>query len=69
MFVLVDVSGTGFSAKRFAEELLAKERVAVIAGDAFGASVADMVRVGLTQPEERIREACDRIRRFVAATR
>ena len=69
MFVLVDVSGTGFSSRKFAEDLLVQERVAVIAGDAFGDSVADMVRMGLTQPEERIREACDRIRRFVATTR
>lgn len=64
MFVLVDVSGTGLDAQRFAAELLAQEKVAVIAGDAFGASVADMVRIGLTQSEERIAEACRRIHCF-----
>jgi arginine:pyruvate transaminase len=69
MFVLVDVSGTGLSSRRFAEELLTQEKVAVISGDAFGASVADTVRVGLTQPEERIREACRRIRCFVTRPR
>lgn len=66
MFVLVDVSATGMTSRRFAEELLVHEKVAVISGDAFGASVADTVRVGLTQQEELIREACRRVRRFLA---
>jgi len=61
MFVLVDVSGTGLAAGEFANRLLDEAGVAVVPGEAFGASVADCVRVGLTQPVARLREACARM--------
>ncbi len=61
MFVLVDVSATGLAGGAFANRLLDEAGVAVVPGDAFGASVADCVRVGLTQPVDRLRDACARI--------
>ena len=65
MFVLVDVSRSGLAAQDFAGKLLDEEGVAVVPGDAFGSSVAASVRAALNQPEERLIEACRRIRRFV----
>ena len=65
MFVLVDVSKSGLAARDFARKLLDEEGVAVVPGNAFGSSVAGSVRVALNQPEERLIEACRRIRRFV----
>jgi arginine:pyruvate transaminase len=65
MFVLVDVSGSGLAAQTFANELLSEEGVAVVPGDAFGSSVAGSVRIALNQPEDRLVEACRRMRRFL----
>ena len=62
MFVLVDVSATGLSGTAFATRLLDEAQVAVVPGAAFGESVADCVRLGLTVPDTRLREACGRIR-------
>jgi arginine:pyruvate transaminase len=64
MFVLVDISRTGLGANEFAHRLLDEAGVAVVPGHAFGESVADCVRLGLTQPVERLREACARIARW-----
>ena len=65
MFVLVDVSATGLDGQAFAEHLLEEAGVAVVPGGAFGASVRDCVRLGLTQPAPRLREACARIAGWV----
>lgn len=61
MFVLASVEELGMRSPEFAQQLLAQEKVAVIAGTAFGASVADTVRIGLTLPEQRLLEAARRI--------
>jgi arginine:pyruvate transaminase len=66
MFVLVDISRTGLAADEFANRLLDEAAVAVVPGHAFGDSVADCVRLGLTQPVQRLREACDRMARWLA---
>ena len=65
MFVLADISRTGLAADEFANRLLDEAAVAVVPGHAFGASVADCVRLGLTQPVARLREACARIERWL----
>ncbi len=65
MFLLADVSATGRRGDRFAAELLDATGVAVVPGDAFGASVGDCVRIGLTQPVARLREACTRMRAWL----
>jgi arginine:pyruvate transaminase len=69
MFVLLDVRGTGLSAADFALRLLAAERVAVLPCDSFGPSAEGHLRIALSAPEPRLREAGERIVRFAAAQR
>lgn len=66
MFVLADIARTGLEADEFANRLLDEAAVAVVPGQAFGESVADCVRFGLTQPVERLHEACRRIAHWLA---
>jgi arginine:pyruvate transaminase len=67
MFVLADIGATGLGAETFAARLLEEAGVAVVPGLAFGRSVADCVRLGLTQPADRLAEAGSRIRGWLAA--
>jgi arginine:pyruvate transaminase len=65
MFVLLDIRGTGFGALEFAQRLLDRERVAVLACDGFGPSAAGHLRIALSAPAARLKEAGRRIVRFV----
>jgi len=67
MFVLLDIRGTGLEAGDFAGRLLVRERVAVLPCDGFGPSAAGHLRIALSAPEPRLREAGDRIVRFARA--
>jgi len=67
MFVLLDIRGTGLEAGDFARLLLARERVAVLPCDGFGPSAAGHLRIALSAPEPRLREAGERIVRFARA--
>ena len=67
MFVLLDVRGTGLEAGDFADRLLAREGVAVLPCDGFGASAAGHLRIALSAPEPRLRQAGERIVRFARA--
>jgi arginine:pyruvate transaminase len=69
MFMLVDVRETGLSGHDFMIELYASEGVSVIDGGAFGADTRGFVRVCFATDEPVLREACARIRRFVASLR
>jgi arginine:pyruvate transaminase len=64
MFVLLDIRGTGMAARPFASALLEREDVAVLPCDAFGPSAAGHLRISLTEPDQRLAEACHRIVRF-----
>ena len=64
MFVLLDIRGTGLGAADFARRLLDGERVAVLPCDGFGPSAAGHLRIALSAPEARLRDAADRILRF-----
>jgi arginine:pyruvate transaminase len=64
MFVLLDIRGTGLGAADFARRLLDSERVAVLPCDGFGPSAAGHLRIALSAPEARLRDAADRILRF-----
>ncbi len=61
MFGLVDVRATGLSGEAFARGLLERRGVAVMPGESFGTALAGWLRLSLTQPDEMIAEACDRI--------
>ncbi|MES2142869.1 MAG: pyridoxal phosphate-dependent aminotransferase [Pseudomonadota bacterium] len=66
MFSLVDIRATGLSGRDFALGLLDTERVAVMPGESFGASLAGWVRLALTQPDDMTAEAAVRIARHAA---
>jgi arginine:pyruvate transaminase len=67
MFVLFDVRGTGLGAAEFARLLLEREGVAVLPCDGFGPSAAGHLRIALSAPEARLRDAGERIVRFARA--
>jgi len=64
MFVLLDVRGTGLGAMEFARRLLDSERVAILPCDGFGPSAAGHLRIALSAPDPRLRDAANRILRF-----
>jgi arginine:pyruvate transaminase len=64
MFVLLDVRGTGLGAADFARRMLDSERVAVLPCDGFGPSAAGHLRIALSAPEGRLRDAAGRILHF-----
>ncbi|MBI3913305.1 MAG: aminotransferase class I/II-fold pyridoxal phosphate-dependent enzyme, partial [Chloroflexi bacterium] len=64
-YAFPDVRPTGLSSEDFAEKLLTEEHVAVIPGDAFGASGAGFVRACYATSMGQIEEALTRIERFV----
>ncbi|NBE07838.1 pyridoxal phosphate-dependent aminotransferase [Paragemmobacter ruber] len=69
MFALLDIRATGLSGDAFARALLAQSKVAVMPGESFGTALAGWVRLSLTQPDDRVQEACTRIRAFAATQR
>ncbi len=64
MFILLDIRGTGMAAQPFARALLESENVAVLPCDAFGPSAAGHLRISLTEPDQRLAEAGNRIVHF-----
>jgi arginine:pyruvate transaminase len=67
MFMLVDVQGTGLSGREFMTQLYQAEKVSVIDGGAFGRETRGFVRVCFAADAALLRDACERIRRFVQA--
>jgi arginine:pyruvate transaminase len=61
MFALVDIRATGLTGTDFALGLLDRARVAVMPGESFGQGLAGWIRLSLTQPDELVVEAADRI--------
>lgn len=66
MFVMVDIRETGLSAQAFADRLLDREGVSVLAGEAFGPSAAGHIRLGLVVDTQALETACRRIARCAA---
>ena len=64
-YVFPDISGTGLSGAEFADRLLAEAGVCALAGTAFGKVGRDHVRISYANSRENLREALDRIGRFV----
>ncbi len=61
MFSLVDVRSVCASGEVFARRLLDEKSVAVMPGESFGTALQGWIRLSLTQPDEIIATACDRI--------
>jgi len=64
-YAFPSIAASGLNDEAFAEALLEEERVAVIPGNAFGADGA-FVRCSYATAYEKIEEALERIRRFMA---
>ena len=60
------IKSTGMSSDDFCSELLMKEKVAVVPGNAFGASGEGYIRVSYAYSIEHIKEALNRIERFIS---
>ncbi|MGG3305815.1 aminotransferase class I/II-fold pyridoxal phosphate-dependent enzyme [Paenibacillus lautus] len=58
-----------WSSRRFARELLLETGVAVIPGDAFGSEGEGYVRIALVQEEAALREAAQRIGKFIGGVK
>ena len=61
-----NITSTGLSDDQFCEQLLKHEKVVVVPGNAFGERGKGHVRACYASSMEQIREACDRIERFIA---
>jgi aminotransferase len=64
-YVFPNIQSTGLTSQAFAEQLLEKENVAVVPGPAFGDCGEGYVRCSYATSLEDIREALERIERFV----
>jgi len=65
MFALVDVSALGHNGESFANLLLNEAGISVVPGFAFGDSVLNCVRIGLSQDIQTLDKAAARIEQFV----
>lgn len=64
MYVMLDVSAIEPDCEKFAWDLLEAEKVAVMPGKSFGDAAAGHIRISLCQPDDVLREAAGRLRRF-----
>ncbi|OLS33981.1 aminotransferase [Bacillus sp. MRMR6] len=64
-YVFPSIKKTGMTSEQFAEELLLKEKVAVVPGSAFGRSGEGYVRCSYATSMEQLQEALKRMGRFM----
>ncbi len=64
-YAFPSIAKTGMSSDDFAMRLLDEEEVAMVSGDAFGASGAGFVRASYATAYEKIEEALNRLERFM----
>ena len=67
MFVLLDVSASGLTAKAFAAGLLDQHAVSTLPCDGFGPAGKYLLRVGLCVDEAPLTDACNRISAYIAS--
>ncbi|QPC88126.1 aminotransferase class I/II-fold pyridoxal phosphate-dependent enzyme [Mesorhizobium sp. NBSH29] len=67
MYVMLDIRAVEPDCEKFAWALLESEKVAVMPGASFGEAAAGHIRISLTQPENILKEAASRLKRFVAS--
>ncbi|MEZ4736111.1 MAG: pyridoxal phosphate-dependent aminotransferase [Caldilineaceae bacterium] len=67
MYALLDIRASGLSSMEFADQACEQAHVAMLPGDAFGPALAGYLRLSLVAPEDRLLEACQRLRRFAVA--
>jgi aminotransferase len=59
----------GMSSMDFAKDLLAKQKVALVPGGAFGSECGDHVRISYASSYANLREAVSRLRKYLEARR
>lgn len=64
-YVFPSIQSTGLTSQEFSMRLVEEERVAVVPGDAFGASGEGFVRICYCYSKEHLEEACIRMERFL----
>jgi arginine:pyruvate transaminase len=64
MYVMLDIRAIEPDSEKFAWNLLDVEKVAVMPGASFGEAAEGHIRIALTQPDEVLREAANRLRHF-----
>jgi aminotransferase len=64
-YVFPDIRVTGLSSNEFCERFLQEEKVAIVPGNAFGDSGEGFVRISYAASTDNIREAMNRLDRFV----
>jgi len=64
-YVFPSIGSTGLSSEEFSEKLLYSQKVAVVPGNAFGESGEGFIRCSYAYSIENIKEALDRIDKFV----
>jgi aminotransferase len=64
-YAFPNISKAGLSSKDFSLSLLEREKVAVVPGTAFGASGEGFVRCAYATSMEKIKEAMNRLKRFL----
>ena len=67
MFVMMNIRNLGMSSMEFAAGLLDAENVSVQPLSGFGKSCEGLIRISAVLKEERLREACRRITRYVTS--
>lgn len=66
MYFMIDIRDITNDAEKFAFALLEKEKLCVMPGDSFGPSAAGHIRISLCQPEDKLREGAERLKRFAS---
>jgi arginine:pyruvate transaminase len=66
MYVMLDISAVDPDCEAFAWKLLDTEKIAVMPGSSFGDAAKGHIRVSLTQPDDILRDAGNRLKRFAA---
>jgi aminotransferase len=64
-YVFPSIMATGLSSEQFAEELLMKEKVAVVPGNVFGESGEGYIRCSYAASMPQLQEAMKRIQKFL----
>ncbi|OUJ18606.1 Aspartate/tyrosine/aromatic aminotransferase [Methanonatronarchaeum thermophilum] len=65
-YVFPSIKKTGLSSEEFSKQLLEEEKVAVVPGTAFGSAGEGHIRCSYANSKEVLKEALDRIERFVS---
>lgn len=64
-YTFTSIRSTGMNALDFAMDLLKKQKVAIVPGDAFGQRYSDYIRISYASPYEDLKEAVVRIKAYL----